>query len=165
MTYSILLGGGTLLDSESVVEQAVAGEVFAHVLLHEFDMEIRVVDTLDLVTDTAACYSPSTSTQNKNTTMNRRTELVLLPGLVGELTRSQTSIPSIREHREAASSRAPPNRLPIVKTPEANDKMRSLPARVGTMVFMAPDTAGPWSAVSMRTISMNLVAQGGRPRK
>jgi hypothetical protein len=58
MTYSNLLGGGTLLDGESVVEQAVAGEVLAHVLLHELDTEIRVVDTLDLVTDTADCLFP-----------------------------------------------------------------------------------------------------------
>jgi ATP citrate (pro-S)-lyase len=29
--------------------------------------------------------------------------------------------------------------------------IRSLPARVVMMVFMAPETAGPWSAVSMRT--------------
>jgi hypothetical protein len=98
MTYSILLGGGTLLDSESVVEQAVAGEVLAHVLLHELDTEIRVVDTLDLVANTADCYSPSTSTQNKNMTTNRRTELVLLPGLVDELTRSQTSITGVGEY-------------------------------------------------------------------
>jgi hypothetical protein len=47
------------------------------------------------VANTADCHSPSTSTQNKNTTMNRRTELVLLPGLVDELTRSQTSIASV----------------------------------------------------------------------
>jgi hypothetical protein len=26
-----------------------------------------------------------------------------------------------------------------------------------------PETAGPWSAVSMSTISMNLVAHDGRP--
>lgn len=85
------------------------------------------------------------------------------------------------ENIAAASSRAPPKRLPMVKRPEAREEMRSLPARVATMVFMAlqknqsqhtghygrwacayPETAGPWSAVSMRTISMNLVAHGGR---
>jgi hypothetical protein len=53
MAYSILLGGGDLLDSKSVVKQAVAGEVYANVLLHELNREIKVVDTLDPVADTA----------------------------------------------------------------------------------------------------------------
>jgi hypothetical protein len=53
MAYSIILGGGDLLDSESVVEQVVAGEAYANVLLHELNREIRVIDTLDPVADTA----------------------------------------------------------------------------------------------------------------
>ena len=69
------------------------------------------------------------------------------------------------ENIEAASSKAPPKRLPMVNRPEASDEIKSLPAREATIVFMAPDTAGPWSAVSMSTISMNLVAHGGRPRR
>ena len=52
-TYSIVLGSGDLLDGEGVVEQAMAREVLAHILLHELDTEIGVVDALDLVADTA----------------------------------------------------------------------------------------------------------------
>ena len=48
----VLLRRGDLLDSERVVEQAVAREVLAHVLLHEFDTEIGVVDALDLMANT-----------------------------------------------------------------------------------------------------------------
>jgi hypothetical protein len=117
------------------------------------------------VADAADCHSPSTSTQNKHTTTNRPTELVLLPGLVDEFMRSQTNITSIREHRSSVVEGTTENRLPMVKRPEANDEMRSLPAQVATMVFMALDTAGPWSPVSMSTISTNSVGQGGRPRK
>ena len=53
MTYSILLRGSDLLNGKSIVEQAVAREVLAHVLLDEIDTEIRVVDALDLVANTA----------------------------------------------------------------------------------------------------------------
>ena len=54
-TYRVLLRGRDLLDGERVVEQAVAREVLLHVLLHELDTEIRVVDALDLVADTRDC--------------------------------------------------------------------------------------------------------------
>ena len=43
-------------------------------------------------------------------------------------------------------------------SPEVRLEMRSLPARAQTIVLWAPDTAGPWSAVTIRTISMNLDA-------
>mmetsp|Transcript_13165 Transcript_13165/g.52748 ORF Transcript_13165/g.52748 Transcript_13165/m.52748 type:complete len:246 (+) Transcript_13165:569-1306(+) len=62
---------------------------------------------------------------------------------------------------DAAPSSAPPKRGPMVRRPETSDETRSLPARVETMVLCAPDTAGPWSAVTMRIISTNLVAYGG----
>ena len=52
-THSILLGRSDLLNSKSIVEQSVAREVLANVLLHQLDTEIRVVDALDLVTNTA----------------------------------------------------------------------------------------------------------------
>lgn len=38
---------------------------------------------------------------------------------------------------------------------------RSLPALAQTMVLWAPDTAGPWSAVTIRHISMNWQAYLG----
>ncbi len=41
------------------------------------------------------------------------------------------------ENMAAASSRAPPKRLPIVRRPDARDEIRSLPARVATIVFIA----------------------------
>lgn len=40
-------------------------------------------------------------------------------------------------------------------------EIRSLPARAQTMVLWAPETAGPWSAVTMRHISMNWQAYLG----
>ena len=43
----------------------------------------------------------------------------------------------------AAPSRAPPNREPMVKRPATSDEIRSLPARVVMIVFIAPETAGP----------------------
>ena len=49
----ILLRRRDLLDRERIVEQAVAREVLAHVLLDELDTELRVLYALDLVTDTA----------------------------------------------------------------------------------------------------------------
>ena len=55
----VLLRRGDLLDSERVVEQAVAREVLAHVLLDELDTEIRVVHALDLVANTADYSSTS----------------------------------------------------------------------------------------------------------
>ena len=58
-TDSIPLGSGDLLDGEGVVEQAMAREVLAHILLHELDTEIGVVDALDLVADTADYTQPS----------------------------------------------------------------------------------------------------------
>mmetsp|Transcript_19396 Transcript_19396/g.59734 ORF Transcript_19396/g.59734 Transcript_19396/m.59734 type:complete len:267 (+) Transcript_19396:66-866(+) len=61
----------------------------------------------------------------------------------------------------AAPSKAPPKRGPMVNNPDASELTRSLPARVATMALCAPATAGPWSAVTMRTISTNFVAYGG----
>jgi len=52
-TYSILLRGSNLLDSEGVIEQAVAREVLTNVLLDQLDTQIRVVDALDLVANAA----------------------------------------------------------------------------------------------------------------
>ena len=49
----VLLGGGDLLDSKSIVEQRVAGEILVNVVLNKLDTQIRVVDTLDLVSNTA----------------------------------------------------------------------------------------------------------------
>jgi hypothetical protein len=50
--HGILLRCRYLLDSKGIVEQAVTREVFANILLDEFNTEIRVVDALDLVADT-----------------------------------------------------------------------------------------------------------------
>ena len=43
----------------------------------------------------------------------------------------------------AAPSRAPPKREPMVRRPDTRALIRSLPARVVMIVFMAPETAGP----------------------
>jgi hypothetical protein len=44
---------GHLLDGEGLIKESVVGEVLHHVFLHEFGAEIRVVQALDLVTNTA----------------------------------------------------------------------------------------------------------------
>ena len=49
----------------------------------------------------------------------------------------------------------------MVSRPEQRDDIRSFPALAVTMVLCAPDTAGPWSAVTIRHISMNLLAYCG----
>mmetsp|Transcript_91097 Transcript_91097/g.244282 ORF Transcript_91097/g.244282 Transcript_91097/m.244282 type:complete len:231 (-) Transcript_91097:87-779(-) len=64
----------------------------------------------------------------------------------------------------AASSRAPPNRGPMVASPEISEETRSLPARAATMVLWAPETQGPWSAVVMTHSSMNLDTYAGSRR-
>mmetsp|Transcript_67318 Transcript_67318/g.194950 ORF Transcript_67318/g.194950 Transcript_67318/m.194950 type:complete len:246 (+) Transcript_67318:235-972(+) len=65
----------------------------------------------------------------------------------------------------AASSKAPPKRGPIVKRPLHRAEIKSFPARAVTMVLWAPLTAGPWSAVTIKIISMNLVQCSGRRRR
>mmetsp|Transcript_89829 Transcript_89829/g.249786 ORF Transcript_89829/g.249786 Transcript_89829/m.249786 type:complete len:246 (-) Transcript_89829:277-1014(-) len=65
----------------------------------------------------------------------------------------------------AASSKAPPNRGPMVSSPLQSDDTRSFPARALTMVLWAPLTAGPWSAVTIKTISMNFAQAGGSCRR
>ena len=49
----------------------------------------------------------------------------------------------------------------MVSRPETRDDTRSFPALAVTMVLCAPDTAGPWSAETIRHISMNLQAYVG----
>lgn len=51
-TYGILFRCSNLFDRKSVVEKTVTREVLVHILLDEFNAEIRVVDTLDLVGNT-----------------------------------------------------------------------------------------------------------------
>lgn len=48
----VLLRGGDTLDSQSVVEQLVVGELIQDVLLDQLDTQVRVVARLDSVTDT-----------------------------------------------------------------------------------------------------------------
>ena len=59
----VLLRGGDLLNSESVVEERVAREVLRYVLLHKLDTEIGVVHTLNLVADTTNYYCMLLGTQ------------------------------------------------------------------------------------------------------
>lgn len=46
----------------------------------------------------------------------------------------------------------------MVNNPDTRDDTRSFPALVQTMVLWAPDTAGPWSAVTIKHISKKVVA-------
>jgi hypothetical protein len=52
-TYRIFFRRGHRLDRKSIIEKAVAWEVLANIRLDKLDTLIRIVDTLDLVTDTA----------------------------------------------------------------------------------------------------------------
>jgi len=54
--------------------------------------------------------------------------------------------------------------LTMVRRPDTREDTRSLPARAQTIVLWAPETAGPWSAVTIRHISKNLLTYGGRGR-
>jgi len=54
----------------------------------------------------------------------------------------------------AAPSIAPPKRGPIVRSPAVREDTISFPARAVIIVFVAPETAGPWSERSIRTVSM-----------
>lgn len=51
--------------------------------------------------------------------------------------------------------------LTIVNKPDVTDDTKSFPARAVTIVLCAPDTAGPWSAVTMRQISRKRHAYSG----
>jgi len=120
---SILLCGCHLFHSEGVVEEGVRREILVDKLLYEFDTEVGVVDALDLVPNTTD-------------------KLVRFARVVDEFSWGQARVLAL-ENIDAASSRAPPNLDPIVKRPEQSDEMRSFPARDVTIVFMAPETAGP----------------------
>mmetsp|Transcript_23277 Transcript_23277/g.49570 ORF Transcript_23277/g.49570 Transcript_23277/m.49570 type:complete len:212 (-) Transcript_23277:989-1624(-) len=76
-----------------------------------------------------------------------------------------TPLSCASENIWAASSRAPPKRGPMVRRPLHRAETKSLPARAVTMVLWAPLTAGPWSAVTSRIISMNLQHSGGNCRR
>mmetsp|Transcript_115199 Transcript_115199/g.372315 ORF Transcript_115199/g.372315 Transcript_115199/m.372315 type:complete len:246 (+) Transcript_115199:336-1073(+) len=76
-----------------------------------------------------------------------------------------TPLSCASENILAASSSAPPKRGPIVRRPLQRADTKSLPARAVTMVLCAPLTAGPWSAVTMRIISINFVHSFGNCRR
>mmetsp|Transcript_31995 Transcript_31995/g.62982 ORF Transcript_31995/g.62982 Transcript_31995/m.62982 type:complete len:246 (-) Transcript_31995:2481-3218(-) len=65
----------------------------------------------------------------------------------------------------AASSSAPPNLGPIVSRPLQSADTRSFPALAVTIVLCAPLTAGPWSAVTIKIISMNFIHSVGNCRR
>lgn len=70
---------------------------------------------------------------------------------------------SSNELRVMSNKAKPPDYqvLTIVRRPEVRLETRSLPALAQTMVLWAPDTAGPWSAVTIRHISTNWQAYLG----
>jgi hypothetical protein len=139
-THGIFFRGCNLLDAKRIIEQTVAWEVFVNIFFDKLYTKIGVVNTLDLVSDsTNYLWHQKTSLQ-----MTRHHSLSLFAFL--ELSTNSRGVRPVSrafENMDAASSRAPPNRLPIVKRPDANDEIKSLPAREATIVFMAPDTAGP----------------------
>lgn len=133
--YRVFLRGSDFLDRKSIVQQAVAREMLVHVLLDEFDSEIRVVNALNLVTD-AGDYTfmsvPCLQHHGGGYSLSLFCFLQLSTN-----SRGVRPVSRAPENIDAASSRAPPNRLPMVKRPDANDEIRSLPARVATIVFIA----------------------------
>lgn len=134
----VLLGGGDSLDGNGVVEQLGAREVLLDKLLDQLDTQIGVVAGLDLVANTGISLFSLRMMSTKSRGLRPLSKALV--------------------NSSAAPSRAPPKREPMVRRPETRALIRSLPARVVMMVFMAPETAGPWSAVSIRTISRNLLA-------
>ena len=68
MTHSILLRSRDFLNRQSIIKKTVTGEVLLYIFLNKLDTKIGVVNTLDLVTDTA-------------------NEFVRLPRVVDEFTR------------------------------------------------------------------------------
>mmetsp|Transcript_101299 Transcript_101299/g.295031 ORF Transcript_101299/g.295031 Transcript_101299/m.295031 type:complete len:228 (-) Transcript_101299:2462-3145(-) len=73
----------------------------------------------------------------------------------------ETPLSYASENIFAASSSAPPKRGPMVSSPLHSAETRSLPALADTIVQCAPLTAGPWSAVTMRIISMKVQQAAG----
>ena len=118
----------------------MAWEVFENILLDKFYTRIGVANTLNLVANSTNYLS----NQETSLQMMRHHSLSLFVFL--ELSTNSRGVRPVSrafENMDAASSIAPPNRLPIVKSPEASDEIKSLPAREAMIVFMAPDTAGP----------------------
>lgn len=60
-----------------------------------------------------------------------------------------------------APSMAPPNLGPMVVSPAMSEDLRSFPALAVTIAFVAPETAGPWSAISTRIVLRKLHAYSG----
>lgn len=152
----VLLGGGDSFDGDGVVEELGAGEVGLAELLDEGNAEVRVVAGLDTVTNTGDCHLLAFARRN----IQMQCDLLSLFSflIVSTKSRGERPLSYARVNSSAAPSRAPPNREPMVKRPETSAEIRSLPARVVMIVFMAPETAGPWSAVSMSTISRKRAA-------
>lgn len=110
--------------------------MFENVFFHDLHTQIRVIDTLDLMSD-ATNWSLKSGTSSVSEMMSNY--VLSLLALRDSSTNSRGVRPVSRalENIDAASSSAPPKRDPIVSKPDANEEIRSLPARVATMVFMA----------------------------
>lgn len=63
-----------------------------------------------------------------------------------------------------APSIAPPNLGPTVASPAMREDLRSFPALEVIIAFVAPDTAGPWSAIRTITVLIKLQAYSGSSR-
>ncbi len=136
----VLLGGGDSLDGDGIVEELVGSEVLHDELFDKLNTEIGVVSRLDSVTDTRDCQrleSRSCSLFDDNL-LSLFSFLMVSTNSLGDQPLSNALVNS-----SAAPSRAPPNREPMVKRPATSEDIKSLPARVVMIVFMAPDTAGP----------------------
>jgi hypothetical protein len=119
----VLLGCGDGLNSKSIIEHLAAGETLLDELLDKLNSEIGVVSRLDLVANTGMS--------------------LFCLRMVSTKSRGLRPLSKAFVNSSAAPSRAPPNLDPMVKRPLTRALMRSFPALVVMMVFMAPDTAGP----------------------
>jgi len=142
----------------------VAGEVLHHVLLHELNTEIRVVHALDLVANTTDCKKVIISEMKE---LPKQKHPLSLFAFLELSTNSLGVRPVSRafENMEAASSRAPPNRLPMVRRPEASDEIKSLPAREATMVFIALFNAMLAGICQRRIRKLHTQRQRGRDQR
>jgi hypothetical protein len=109
--------------------------VLSHIFLHKFDAQIRVIYALNLVANTGNYKDPSVRGSSRLHKMNALSLFAFLDWSTNS--RGVRPVSRAPENIEAASSRAPPKRLPMVRRPDAREDIRSLPARVATIVFIA----------------------------
>lgn len=136
----ILFASGDGLDSKGIVQKLVRWKSLKDKFLDKLNTQIRVISGLDLVADTRNCEGISLMPRKVigNSILSLFCFLMVSTKSLGLRPLSKAPVNST-----AAPSRAPPNLSPIVNKPETRAEIKSFPALVVIMVFIAPETAGP----------------------